>query len=59
MIDTTVISTFFTSPLSDLRPNKEGLSFLCDLSETSVEYCVECSLKTSRLPRGYDREKKS
>lgn len=57
MIDTTVIFTFFQPPFSDLKPTEERLAFLCNLSWTFVEYCVECSLKISKLPRGYDREK--
>lgn len=57
MIDTTVICTFFQPPFSDLKPTEERLAFLCNLLWTFVEYCVECSLKISRLPRGYDREK--
>lgn len=50
-MDRTVIFTF-RPPFSVLKPTEERLTFFYNLSWTSVEYCVEYSLKITRLPRG-------
>lgn len=50
-MDGTVIFTF-RPPFSVLKPTEKRLTFFYNLSWTSVEYCVEHSLKITRLPRG-------
>lgn len=50
-MDGTVIFTF-RPPFSVLKPTEKRLTFFYNLSWTSVEYCVEYSLKITRLPRG-------